>query len=235
VTTVIEIINAATAELGLPNVALNSSTGDTIGTQSLALLNALGNELVRVHDWQFLEKVMTFTGDGITDTFPLPEDFKRQINQTQWSVSDTRPMVGPQSAQMWSWCQYGIVSQGVFIRYRILGNEYALFPIPGAGQEFALYYISKNWVLDFNTNLPKAQATNSGDVPLFDDRLLISGLKQKLWAQKGFDTTVLQNEFNYALTSEKGQNQGAPVISLSANMGSELISIYNVPDNGYGT
>ena len=233
--TAIDIINAACHELGLPTVSLNSATGDTIGTQALALLNALGDELVRIHDWQFLEKVMTFTGDGIASSFPIPADYKRQVNQTQWATKDKRPMCGPDSAQMWSWSQYGIVSVGAYFRYRILGNEYAIFPVPGAGEEFALYYISKNWVLDQDAPFtPKEQITKSGDTPLFDKRLLISGLKVKLWAQKGFDTTVIQDEFNFMLAAEKAQNQGARVIDLSGGSGHLYINGQNIPESGFG-
>jgi len=234
--TAIEIINAACHELGLPTVALNSATGDTLGTQSLALLNALGDELVRVHDWQFLEKTMTFVGDGVVDKFPMPDDFGRQVNQTQWATKDKRPLMGPDSPQVWSWSQYGIVSVGLYYRYRILGNQYTVFPIPANLAEFALYYISKNWVLDQDPpETFKSAITKSGDIPLFDSRLLITGLKVKLWAQKGFDTTVLQAEFDYMLAAVKAQNQGARVINLSGDCRHLYINWANIPDSGYGS
>jgi len=233
--TALEIINAACHELGLPTVSLSGATGDTLGSQSLALLNALGQELVRIHDWQFLEKVMTFTGDGIVSEFDLPADFGRQVNQTQWATSMRRPMMGPDSPQVWSWSQYGIVSTGVYFRYRILGNKYHVFPLPGVNEEFALYYISKNWVLDQDppTNY-KDHITKTGDTPLFDERLMISGLKIKLWAQKGFDTTVLQDEFNYLLAIVKAQTQGARVIDLTGSCRTLYISWTNIPESGFG-
>ncbi len=232
----ITIINDACHELGLPTVALNAATGDTLGTQSLALLNALGEELCRVHDWQFLEKTMNFVGDGLLERFPLPADFKRQVNQTQWATKSKMPLRGPDSAQVWSWSQYGIVAVGIFFRYRILGNEYALFPVPGAGETFALYYISKNWVIDQDPpNDLKDRITKTGDVPLFDSRLMTAGLKVKLWAQKGFDTTVLQEEFSFLLAAEKAQNQGARVIDLTGGNQRFYLGWENVPDSGFGS
>jgi len=233
--TAIEIINAACHELGLPTVSLSGATGDTLGSQSLSLLNALGQELVRVHDWQFLEKTMGFVGDGIADQFDMPADFGRQVNQTQWAVNNRRPMMGPDSAQVWSWTQYGIVSVGVYFRYRILGNKYTVFPVPGVGEEFAMYYISKNWVIDQDPpNDPKSSITKTGDIPLFDERLLICGLKVKLWGQKGFDTTILQDEFNFMLAAVKAQNQGARVIDLTGICRNLYISWTNIPETGYG-
>jgi hypothetical protein len=229
------ILNAAVAELGLPLVSLTTSTGDTLAQQSLALLNALGDELIRIHDWQFLEQVMNFTGDGILDTFLLPSDFKRQINQTQWDKSARRPMMGPDSPQIWSWSQYGIVSAGVMYRYRILDNEYTLFPVPSSDEEFALYYISKNWVIDgADPNIKRDAATAPGDIPMFDKRLMITGLKVKLWAAKGFDTTALQEEFQFVLNAEKGQNQGAREIGLSGNNSHFYLNYLNIPESGYG-
>lgn len=233
--TAIEIINAACHELGLPTVSLSGATGDTLGSQSLALLNALGQELVRVHDWQFLEKIMVFTGDGIQDKFPVPIDFGRQVNQTQWATKDRRPLMGPDSAKIWSWSQYGIVGPGIYYRYRILGNEYTLFPVPGPDAEFALYYISKNWVQDELVPTEfKSACTLPGDVPLFDERLMITGLKVKLWGQKGFDTTIIQDEFNFMLAAVKAQNQGARVIDLTGDCRNLYISWTNIPESGYG-
>ena len=233
-----EIINAAAQELGLPPVSLSSAAGDASGYQMLGMLNALGDELNRVQDWQFLEKQMGFVGDGITDSFPMPTDFGRQVNQTEWNTSMRRPMQGPMSPQVWAWNKFGIVSVGVYFQYRILHNQYTVYPVPGAGQEFALYYISKDWVLSGTSTDPLNpiyvdRITLATDKPLYDRRVMIAGLKVKMWAQKGFDTTVLQEEFNYVLSAEKAQNQGAPVINLSGAGGKLLIGWSNVPDGTY--
>lgn len=231
----IDIINSALAELGLPLVQLGVTTSDTTALQSLAMLNALGDELVRVNDWQFLEKVAGFVGDGTSEQFPMPIDYGRIVNQTQWAVSDARPLLGPDSPQIWAWNKYGIASVGVFYRYRILNNEMTVFPVPAANAEFAFYYISKNWVQDGeDPSMYKSRVTRETDVPVFDRRLLTSGLKAKLWAQKGFDTSVLQQEFLFALEAEKAQTGGARVINLTGCGGSFLLNQSNVPDTGYG-
>jgi hypothetical protein len=235
-TTASDIVNAALQELGMGTVNLAAGSLDATGWQLLGLLNSLGDELCRAHDWQNLERVQTFTGDGSTTNFALPADFGRQVNQTQWSASDNRPMQGPVSPQLWAWDQYGIVAPGVFYQYRILNDSYAVYPTPASGTTFDLYYISKNWVrmydsspvtYDYKISLP-------GDIPQFDRRLLIAGLKLKYWAAKGLDTTVLAEEFNYLLSSEKSNTQGAPVINLSPPPGPLLVGWQNVPDTGFG-
>lgn len=228
------IINDALAELGMPPANLAVGAIDANGYQALALLNALGVEILRAHDWQNLESVMNFTGDGVADRFPLPADFGRQINQTQWDTGDNRPLLGPTSPQVWSWCNYGIVAVGAFYRYRILDSEYAIFPVPSDGSTFALYYISKNWVIDADDPAAfKAKVTKAGDICRLDNRMLISGLKVKFWGAKGFDTTQLNAEFNYIFNNEKAQSQGARAISLSGEPATFLIGYQNVPEGTY--
>lgn len=229
-----EIITAAGAELGLSVGTIGLlQTGQT-GEQALSLLNALGDECVKVHDWQMLEKVAEFIGDGTMVQFELPTDFGRVINQTEWSSRDKRPMSGPMTAQTWGWTQYGIVATGIFFRYRILGNKFTTFPTAGVDETFHLFYISKNWVFDPLTSTYKDSITLGTDMPVFDRRLMISALKVKLWAQKGFDTTVLTQDFNYNLSLEKGQNQGAAQINLAGSVDTFYINpLSNIPDGSW--
>jgi len=229
-----DIINTALQELGMGSVSLAAASADQTGYQMLGLLNALGDELLRAHDWQIAERTLTFTGDGASDTFALPNDFGRQVNQTEWAASQNRPLLGPVSPQVWSWSQYGIVSAGCFYQYRILRGAYNIFPVPGVGEEFALYYITRFWVAVHGDIYNQSdRCENEDDVIAFDRRLMIAGLKAKFWAQKGFDTSALQAEFNYLLQSEKAQTQGARVIDLTNSGDHYLLGWQNIPDGSW--
>lgn len=230
----LDLTNKALQELGLPQVqTVLSALDDQTGFQVLGLLNALGTQLVRVHDWQYLEKTATFVGDGVTTEFDLPADYGRMVNQTQWASQDKRPMYGPVSPQGWSWIQYGIVSVGVYYRYRILNNKFTVFPVPPAGQEFHFYYISKEWVEDPVNVTMKDSITLDTDRVVFDDYLMVAGIKFKLWAAKGMEATELGQEFKYMLDAEKSQTQGAPVICLDSSWNHLYISGQNVPDGSW--
>lgn len=231
---VLNIVNQSLQELGLPSVATAvSAPDDQTGFQALGLVNSLGTQLVKVHDWQMLEKVATITGDGTTTEFDLPPDFGRIVNQTQWAENNKRPMYGPMSAQGWSWVQYGIVSVGVYFRYRILRDKFTIFPTPGPGEVFHFYYISRNWVWDPITLVYKDKATDDLDEPIFDQFLMVAGTKFKLWNAKGLDATDLGNQFSYMLEAEKAQSTGAPVISLDQRWDYLYISGANVPDGSW--
>lgn len=228
-----EIIDRATDELGLARVELVSRVANQVGIQMLALMNSLGEELVRIHDWQFLEKTAEFIGDGFTSSFDLPPDFGRIVDQTAWSVDRRRPMAGPTSPQKWGWLQMGLVSGTILHRYRILVDKLEIFPVPAQGVRLMFYYISKNWVLSGDGYGYKDLVSNSSDKPIFDRSLMIKGVKSKLWAQKGFDTTVLTREFNDALFGVKAQDQGAPDIYLSHRGLFHLIDGRNIADGDW--
>jgi hypothetical protein len=178
-----EILDAANAELGLPQVAFGASSTDQTGRQAAALMTAIGNDLVRLHDWQFLLYEATFTGNGTQTRFPLPTDFGRVVNQTMWSTQGLDyPVIGPESPQVWGWLKYGAYGGGVYYRYRIVGNEIEVFPAPGNGQQFSFAYITKNWAYANNANKTPKDVVNAGDdTPIFNARLMISGLKARLW------------------------------------------------------
>lgn len=230
----LQMVNQALQEIGLPQVTtIISGQDDQTGFQMHGLVNALGTQLVRVHDWQFLEKTASFTGDGVKTAFDLPADYGRMVNQTQWADKNKRPMYGPMTPQGWSWVQFGIVSVGVYYRYRIIGNQFHVFPTPPVGETFNFYYISKNWVYDPNTDVYKDRVENEDDLTLFDEYLMVSGIKYKLWSAKGMNATELLSEFNYMLNAEKSQTQGAPVIALDSRWEYLYISGQNVPDGSW--
>lgn len=228
------LINTALQEIGLPQVTTAvSAQDDQTGFQVLGLMNALGNQLVRVNDWQFLEGIATFTGNGVDTQFDMPADYGRMVNQTQWASKNRRPMFGPMSPQGWSWIQYGIVSVGVYYRYRVLRDKFNVFPTPPVGEEFHFYYIQKNWVYDPITDTYKDRVENDTDEPVFDDYLMIAGMKFKLWAAKGMEASELGREFEYMLSAEISQTTGAPVIALDSRWEYLYISGQNVPDGSW--
>lgn len=229
-----QILDQAHQELGLPLSPIGTSQESQTYTQMLALINGVGLDLVKVHDWQFLQAIQEFTGDGTTDQFPLPPDFGRIVNQTLWNTNNRRMVGGPLTVQQWGWTQWGIVSTGVYYRYRIYQDKLWVFPTPGPGDVFSFYYISKDWVKDsLVMNGYKDKVVLGDDTPVFDRGLMVAAAKARLWAIKGFDVTVLNAELMYCLETEKGQNQGAPILHLGKQPGIRYIDGYNVPDGDW--
>ena len=231
-----QIVDAAFQELGLGASNISLGAADPTTYQAVGLLGSLGSELLRTHDWPQLQKQLAIYGDGTTTDFSLPGDYGRAINQTQWASSSKLPMIGATSPQVWAWLQYGLTSgsAGVQYQYKISANDkFSVFPAPASGEVIQLTYMSNYWVLIQNVGY--SNVIESGDnFPLFDFRLMIAGLKLKLWTAKGLDTTVLAQEYNFILQNEKQASQGAREISLTGYVGSGLLGYGNVPESGFG-
>lgn len=229
-----QLLDAAFDELGLPRESIEPGAAGQNGIQAMALMNSLGDDLVMEHDWQFLQETATFNGDGVTSEFDLPADFGRIVDQTIWASSDRLPVRGPLSPQEWGWVQYGIVSGGVFFRYRILNDKIAVFPVPGVGETFNFFYIKKNWVVRADGTTYVDSVALPTDTPLFSRGVMKKGLKVRLWGQKGFDTTALSKEYDDDLAMEKAQSQSGPVINLSRSNDNILIDPFrNIPDRDW--
>lgn len=300
--TMLDIVQAATGELGLavPVSVAGSTAQDTI--QQLALLNAVGHELVRepAFDWQALTTEYRFTsqwtqqtavvtngspvitmastagivantwmvtGNGIAqDTYvksvdsatqitmtqnaqasgaavlltfaqtkyAFPVDYQRIIDRTQWDKSKHWEMLGPESPQQWQWLKSGYISTGPRIRWRILGNTFQIWPGVSTSEYLGFEYVSKYWAVDGVTSASKAAFTLDSDTAQFDTRLLVAGLKLKYFGIKGFETQILQDEYDAILASVKGEEQGAPILSFAPQPSSILLGPENIPDSGYG-
>jgi hypothetical protein len=175
------------------------------------------------------------SGTGVTLTFAqtkyaFPVDYQRIIDRTQWDKSKHWEMLGPESPQQWQWLKSGYIATGPRIRWRILGNTFQIWPGVSTSEYLGFEYISKYWVNDVS-GTPKGSFTSDTDTCQFDDRLMVAGMKLKYWGIKGFETQILQDEFDSILSSVKGEEQGAPMLSFAPRLSSYLLGPENIPDS----
>lgn len=294
-TTLLQLIQQVSDELGINRPSLVIGTTDPQTRQMLALLNRLGKDLCRQNQWQRLDKehilitnattltgttvagssqvtvtstsglssqwgisgvgiepfaqivtvdnatqftmTMPATASGTVDLtlsqvqYDLPSDWSSQIPQTEWDRTNRWPLMGPQSAQDWQSFKSGIVYAGPRERFRILGQTITINPMPPDGLVFAFEYISNGWVNSSGTYL-NAFATDS-DTTIFEDTLLITGLKAQWKAAKGFDNTYDLAEFTAMLETCKAQDKSAPKLSLAPNYTDPLLTLNNIPDGNW--
>ena len=232
----LSIIQSTLSEVGLPSPTSLVGTTDNAALQCLAILNGLGQELIEGDDWQVMMSSQQFTGDGVAQDFPLPADFSRHISQTGWDNTNHWEMRGPATPSQWNWLTKGIISTGPRVWYRIIGNNIRVFPIPGAGQVFTIEYIKQNWVQDANSPTTyKNSITKDGDIPVFNFRMLIAGLKTKFWGIKGFDTSGLESEYLSLKDLAIANQSPSPSLSLAPQAANLLIGVQNLPETGYGS
>lgn len=177
----------------------------------------------------------TFPGTALVVAqvaYPLPADWNRQIPQTEWDRGNRWPLNGPKSPQEWQNFKSGIVYAGPRLRFRIQGGSIQINPPPSASGTLAYEYISKNWVTS-QSGTPQSSYLADTDTAIFDDSLLICGLKAKWLQAKGLDYQFAVAEFNSLLDTVKAQDKSAPKLSLAPMYSSILLSNANIPDGSW--
>lgn len=185
-----------------------------------------------------LTQASTASGTGVQLTFAktkyaFPADYQRIVDRTQWDKSKHWEMLGPESPQQWQWLKSGYIATGPRIRWRILGNTFQIWPGVSTSEYLGFEYVSKYWVTDAG-GTAKGSFTADTDTCVFDDRLMVAGLKLKYFGVKGFETQLLQDEYDAILSSVKGEEQGAPMLSMAPRLSNVLLGPENIPDSNYG-
>lgn len=233
----LQIARQAAQELGLPAPAELVTSQEQTSIQMLGLLNAAGNELLNIFEWQFLNKTFllkTIAGEG---KYAIPSDVSRIINQTMWDYGNRRPAYGPVSSQGWQVLTNALISVGPFARYRVVDNSIEILPIPGQSDHvFDFQYISNGWVHNYlDPALYTSFILNDLDTPMFDFWLLVKLLKVKMWQAKGLDVTAYVSDFTRTLDALTGMDHGAPVLGLANTFKTPWLTMYNVPDGNWNT
>ena len=229
--TLLQIIQAACAELMIhePNHVIGNPDQQT--KQMLALLQRLGTDLSRQHNWQGLVKTHEFTTSDNQFSYPLPIDWLSQIPQTEWDKTNRWPLNGPATDQQWQVYKSALIGQGPRTRFRISGNAVEVDPVY-PGYDISFFYISKNWIAS-QEGFGKAKFTSDTDSTIFPDSLLITGLKTAWKSAKGLDGTFDLAEFRVMLDTIKAQDKSAPKLSLSPQPGEVLLSVANFSDGNW--
>jgi hypothetical protein len=185
-----------------------------------------------------MSQMASGTGTGAVvlaqTAYDLPADFERITNRTQWDKTKHWEALGPEDAQQWQWLKSGYISTGPRIRWRILDNQFQVWPPMNTQEYIGWEYKSKGFVRSA-TNQVKNSFTQDSDTTVLDDRIIVLGTKLKYWAIKGFDTTALIQEYQRYLSVAKAQDKGAPNLSFAPYPSKVLIGYANIPDTGYGS
>jgi hypothetical protein len=166
--------------------------------------------------------------------YSLPPDFERITNRTQWDKTKRWESLGPEDAQQWQWLKSGYISTGPRIRWRILDNQYQIWPPMNTQEYLGWEYKSKGWARSA-AGVVQNSFTADNDTTVLDDRLIVLSTKLKYFQVKSFDTTALQQDYMRYLSVCKAQDKGAPNLSFAPYPAKVLIGYGNIPDTGYGT
>ena len=185
-----------------------------------------------------MSQMASGTGTGAVvlaqTAYDLPPDFERITDRTQWDKTKHWEALGPESAQQWQWLKSGYISTGPRIRWRILDNQFQVWPPMNTQEYLGWEYRSKGWARGVDGSV-KNSFTADDDTAILDDRIIVLGTKLKYWSIKGFDTTTLMQEYQRYLSIAKANDKGSPNLSFAPYPSKVLIGYANIPDTGYGS
>jgi hypothetical protein len=197
--------------LGVPNAVFSSSSREHIELQLIA--NEMAERIAfNTHDWTKLKVKGTITGDGETESFTLPEDYKRMLKTTQlWPVGGlglNTPLIHEPDTDQWLGMESlgGPWACGV---WTIIGEDIYVKPVVADEQEIEFYYLSSLFAMSELAQY-KTEFDADTDVFLLDDRLLRLGIIWQWKQLKGFpyseDMATYEEALAYLIGNDKGSN-----------------------------
>lgn len=236
--TVSSIISDVAVEVGLSDPGANpfTSTDDNI-TQLLRLLTVAGRDLLRNFQWSQFRRETTVSLLVGVDTYALPSDFARMLDQTAWNRTTQLPLGGPLSSQQWQTLKAQVAGGVVDVYFRVSGLNLEVTPVPQSTATVALEYITEAWVqVDGDTTPTLDRPAAATDVVWFDPHLVTRKLRLLFLEAKGFDVTAARADFERAWDAATSADSAAPVLSLHrgfAGVG-RLLDESNIPETGFG-
>lgn len=165
--------------------------------------------------------------------YDLPADFDSYIDDTAWDRTSHWPLMGPQSAQDWAQIKGGLIATGPRMRYRFNDGQFLLNPNPANNFMISLEYVSNGWVRN-GSGVMQTAFSSDGDTCIFDDQLMITGLKMKWLQAKGLEWGYVADEFARRLNILQAKDKGSPVLSISREAPNILLGPWNIPDGNWG-
>src|SRR5262249_22225971 len=184
----LDIVNRAQDELGLPRSIAVAASTDPQARQLFALANAAGRAILRRHAWGDLIALATITtAAGVAD-YAVPADFARLVPQTHWDRGNRRPIDGPDTPQRDRARREASVGVSPLNRAfrQIRAWAIRVFPTPtAAGQTLVYEYVSNRWARGPG-GAGQAEFQADTDTSVFNPDLLVRELKWRFRAAKGF-------------------------------------------------
>lgn len=212
--TILQAMQSAAIRLVGHKPSVFFSSSDQFEAEIVDLVNEAAQDICATQDWQALTSIQTFTGDGVTNEFPIPSDYQRMLLDADMQDLDN-----------WAWGYRHITDINTFL-YReargfepfpggwiMYGDKFRFSPSAPAGQTATFPYISKNYALNTDGS-QKAQFTRDDDSFRIDggERLLTLWLIWRWRENKKLDATGDQENFVKAISELGSKDRGSRVI-----------------------
>lgn len=207
-TTILGMIQEVCRKIGLeiPDSIFSSTVREHIELAEIA--NEVRDMITRAHRWRKLLQRATYTGDGSTKNFNLPEDFGWMPDDQQiWSSTAQTPFTRVQSLDDWLAMEVRKFNPGRN-GWIIYGGQMHFTPALDNSESAYHYYQSTASVAPA-TGTAKSTFTLDTDTFRIDDQLLKLGMCY-LWKQhKGLPYAEFLNDFEVLKEKLIARDRGA--------------------------
>lgn len=215
--TALSACQSAIARLVARKPASVFASDDEICVEIASLANEAATDIAKANDWQALTTLKVITGDGVTEGWPLPDDYDRMVNGTDIHSGTWTYMRYASAATLDTWQDLKALLPAIPPGYwTILQNKIEFVPTISSGQDARFYYISNNWARSA-AGAAKALFDRDDDAFVLDDRLLTLSLIWRWKSMKGMDYTEDIRNYDIALSQAMARDKGARTIRKGSN------------------
>ncbi len=234
---VLEIAQAAAAEIGVSQPPNLVSSSNDFPAQLRSLMRLTARDMMRRHAWQAMTKEATFTTvateEQISNIKTQWSDFLRIIPQTVHNRTQNRPLWGSKNPQAWQAAKGAVVTSPAEYHWRIRGNKFYILGTPTAGEDVYFEYVSRNWLQSADGSSEYEEFAADTDVPLLDDYALVLGVKWRFLRANGIEYGEAYREYQAHVEELIGSDTPQETMSITPLPVFDLSSGY-VPEAGFG-
>jgi hypothetical protein len=235
--TLLQLVQEFASRRALPTPATVAGSLDPQVRQYRGLMNELLEELYQGLDWTFLTvqaewNTVTDEDQGSIDEI-APFGFLDIVKDTIFDRTQRLPIFGPLSSSDYQYIKTFRIS-GPFYRFRLWNNHLWINPHPGVDHDCAFEYRSK-WaviahggqhlltesgdtlVTEAGNPIGTSSAPsmtqwyeNDDDTCVFQDHLMMAGLKAKWLEEKGLPAQMARMQFNGMKANLRARDEGGP-------------------------
>ena len=144
-------------------------------------------QLAAEYDWEKITREHTFTTVAAAEqTSGIPTGYLRMIQDTAFNRTARTRVCGPLTKDEWQQRQASL-TVNVYDEIIMRGGNFYLTPTPPAGETIAYEYITKYIAIDTTETTERLRFEDDGDIPYFDDELLILGTIWRYRKAEGTD------------------------------------------------
>ncbi|RUW25639.1 hypothetical protein [Mesorhizobium sp. M4B.F.Ca.ET.013.02.1.1] len=181
---ILDVVKGAATVLGMevPTLLYGATGREMVEMQELA--NVMASEIADAHDWQKLLILKTLTGDGVSDAFDMPTDFRRmQKTSSLWSSRwqwATEHLTSPDQ-----WLELQVTPIATVNGYWIIfGEQFHQWPVMADSETVKFFYVSNQLVAASDTS-KKTMFTEDADSFRLSEELLKKAIIARWKQNKG--------------------------------------------------